>query len=63
MINNTIVDESGTELSIHFNRDGKLVLTLNDHTDAVAGFLVIQLTKDDAKWMSKQIKNRISELG
>ena len=59
MINETIIDELGTELSIHFNLKGKLVVTINNPEDELR-FQVIELTKEDAEWMIKQLKKCIN---
>ena len=57
MINETIINETGEKLSIHFNQENELVLTLEDAEDNGYNFRVIHLDKKDAEWIINRLKN------
>lgn len=60
MIKEVISDES-CELSIYFNQHNDLVVVINEVDDTMTGH-VIKLSKEDAIWMVKQLKDHINRL-
>ena len=55
MVNETIIDEDGQELSIYYNEKNELVLVIETPGDPMLT-QVIKLTDDDVEWIIKTLQ-------
>jgi hypothetical protein len=62
MINETIIDyEMESELSIHFNQNDELVITICPTNDDM-GLQVVKLDKEDVEWIIKRLNQALIQL-